>query len=452
MIIVVSDLHMSDGTAGIKNLVPAAFTGTFTDMAQYARDSGATEITIVFLGDIYDLIRTERWFNDFKLPFRPWGGKPPGDPALEAAALDILDGVIAKNPQVFNSILPGSYAAQFGFPLEPKRVYVPGNHDRLCNLYPSMRRRVCATLGIKEINPDTTPFQYYFIDEAHGAFARHGHEWDVFNFEGSAAFSQIDWSAIPPSDYAQTPIGDVLACEVASKLPKVVLDFLPAGHPSRFELGNRLRDIFDVRPLAGIVPWLAYQVEQFNDPVVTDAINAGLRRAVEEFEQMPFVQEWIGKYGGLMNPSVRGISLKLAIKFLETFKFSTLARALPLAQTLLALSHGDNHASKAANDFKRLDTNPAWKGKIQYVLYGHTHVPEQKAISVLGRAGAERDRVYLNTGMWRPAYDQGVTNGFVAWKNLTYTIIYQPGERVSKDMVAKHPTFEVWTGALKDER
>ena len=53
---------------------------------------------------------------------------------------------MAQNRPVFD-LLSGSLASSCGFPVEPERVYVPGNHDRLCNLYPSLRERVRRALG-----------------------------------------------------------------------------------------------------------------------------------------------------------------------------------------------------------------------------------------------------------------------------------------------------------------
>jgi hypothetical protein len=59
--------------------------------------------------------------------------------------------------------------------------------------------------------------------------------------------------------------------------------------------------------------------------------------------------------------------------------------------------------------------------------------------------------MYLNTGTWRPVHRQGVTReGFVNWVNITYTAIYRPGEVNWGGRTNRYPTFETWTGALKD--
>ena len=63
------------------------------------------------------------------------------------------------------------------------------------------------------------------------------------------------------------------------------------------------------------------------------------------------------------------------------------------------------------------------KTLISFILYGHTHTPDQKALEVLGMPPEERDCLYLNTGTWRPSHSQGATHrGFISWKNLTCRI------------------------------
>ena len=63
MIIVVSDLHLMDGSAGAHYVDAGVFRSTFTDLAAHAREAGARDLKLVFLGDLFDVIRTERWFE-----------------------------------------------------------------------------------------------------------------------------------------------------------------------------------------------------------------------------------------------------------------------------------------------------------------------------------------------------------------------------------------------------
>jgi len=456
MIILVSDIHMTDGTAGAINIPASAFTGTFTDMGRLACEAGANDVTLVYLGDIFDLIRTALWQN-YPMADRPWGDqslKPVVDssgqvllPKSEAAAFEILNKVIEKSPDAFD--IMGKDLTEFGFPPNTKRVYVPGNHDRLCNMYPRLRERVCDVLRLQH-NP-AQPFPHFFADTEHRSFARHGHEWDVYNFEAQSIFNGTEWFVPLDSDYSETPIGDVIAAEIASLLPKLVLDRLPGLDPKvKNVLQRRLMDMFDVRPMAGMIPYLAYQVRDFNDPTITNAVNSGAREVVERFNSMDFVNRWIHKHSAFLDPMSDGEKIKLLIRTLELITVTAIQPLLQAADKLAGFFPGDNFRGKAGEEFQRLDSaRSPYKDAMLYVLYGHTHDPDTEAISVLGKGESQAGRVYLNTGMWRPSHSVGLTDGYVSWKNLTYSVIYHPNENASRQGKAGFPAFETWTGHLK---
>jgi UDP-2,3-diacylglucosamine pyrophosphatase LpxH len=458
VLIFISDLHLEDGTLGGQRYIPAsAFEGVFEDLATHADNADAEEVTLVFLGDIFDLIRTTRWFDgEFGIPHeeRPWGEHPS-----EAAALRILDGVIrhAENEQAL-AVLRGERVTT-PFPAKVKqvrRIYIPGNHDRLCNRYPSLQRRVCETLNVTHvapgtpadlaaIRPDAPFFAHELRDEDHQVFARHGQEWDPFNFEASESFRFQEHTPIPWDDYMQTPIGDVLACEVASRLPTLVQDRLEARHSHWERVRDNLRDLFDVRPLIALIPWLSYRVTGYDD-AVRKAINTAVAQAAREFEALPFVRRWMEKHDRLWPPFDRADRLQLVFGLLESFKLTDFEKVLPHVERATQWWYGDNYASKAAEEFERLNKDTTAAQPVSYVLYGHTHRPDQVAIDVSDRCSC----VYLNTGTWRPAHRQTLAKtGFIAWKNLTYTIIYRPGEKPSRGEVTQAPAFETWTGGLK---
>jgi UDP-2,3-diacylglucosamine pyrophosphatase LpxH len=68
MIILISDLHLMDGTAGKHQLDTEVFRDTFVELARQATAAvkhlkeNDLDIKIVLLGDIFDVIRSERWF------------------------------------------------------------------------------------------------------------------------------------------------------------------------------------------------------------------------------------------------------------------------------------------------------------------------------------------------------------------------------------------------------
>ena len=188
MIVFISDLHFVDGSAGEHNVSTDAFRIFLTDIAGTAarlhRETGKIEeIRIVFLGDIFDVLRTEMWFS---AACRPWGNTDHG---VEEKTNEIFDALAVRNKETFD-LLGGELKEEFGFPVEPERIYIPGNHDRLCNKYESLRQKARACLGIRR--PEGLPFDHQFTDPEHGVLARHGHEFDKFNFEGGDSYGYDD--------------------------------------------------------------------------------------------------------------------------------------------------------------------------------------------------------------------------------------------------------------------
>ena len=68
MLVLFSDVHLTDGSSGetIKSGAFEKFTFHVKDMVETA---GAQELEIVFLGDIFDVIRSRTWLDT---NIRPW--------------------------------------------------------------------------------------------------------------------------------------------------------------------------------------------------------------------------------------------------------------------------------------------------------------------------------------------------------------------------------------------
>ena len=68
MLVCISDLHFIDGTAGEHNVSLDAFRIFFEGIAGKAhwlkhQQRKIKDISIILLGDIFDLLRTQRWFS-----------------------------------------------------------------------------------------------------------------------------------------------------------------------------------------------------------------------------------------------------------------------------------------------------------------------------------------------------------------------------------------------------
>ncbi len=435
MLIVVSDFHLMDGSAGAHHVEPGVFRSTMHDLAAHAREAQATEIRLLFLGDLYDVVRTERWF-DYPVDERPWGGNPSSE-----ALYDIFEGVVGANVETF-AMLSGSLVQEFGFPVEPVRLYIPGNHDTLINEHPHLRRRVRETLGMP---PGDEPFPRYHLDTEHGVFARHGHEFDKLNFEGSEAYDSGELF-IPEEDYLRMPIGDAMACEYAAKIAPLVQSYLPEDHPNRARIAERMRDIVDVRPLVGMVRWTMWQVSQADKSALA-AVNRAMREAAQSVHDLPFTKAWLKRHDRLGWDHAD--QFQAFLRLLRSFNPTSYGRILSAADKLAALQgNSDRYAAAAAEDVRRLKSHPDGDS-IYYVMYGHTHFARQIPVEVIGEPPNERYRVYLNTGTWRPTHRMLLGgDGFASWKEITYALVYRPGEIVSGGHVADYPALESWTGTV----
>lgn len=443
MIVFLSDLHFSDGTAGPPNVPAGAFEGAFEDIGKMAKDAGAEQLEIVYLGDVVDLIRTTAWQN-FPIEARPWGQRRGVWTAQQDRAThEVLDGVLdaaaAALKVLRSSPLQGATT----------RTFIPGNHDRIVNLSPSLRAKMKKALGLQ--SDVRKPFAHFYASARAKTFARHGHEFDAFNFAGSRAFSTHRWSRIPDADYNATPIGDLLAAEVSARLPAAVLAHLDPNHPDRNRLEKHLKEIFDVRPIYALFSYLAYQARRFNDPAVTAAINKGFQEVINDFAAIPFVQQWIVENDRWYNPFDRADKLQYVLALSKIVNFANADSIAHLVEKFAWIHRDDNLASDALGDFERLDSAKAQGvdglDDIRFVMYGHTHSPDQRLISMI----EGEPRMYLNTGMWRPMNNEGLRGDFSPWDTLCYTTIYEPGEFYKTGARCEHPMFEVWTGGLGRE-
>jgi UDP-2,3-diacylglucosamine pyrophosphatase LpxH len=435
VLIVVSDFHLMDGSAGAHHVEPGVFRSTMNDLAAHAREARASDITILFLGDVFDVVRTERWF-DYPLDERPWGQTPSSQ-----ALYDIFDGVVSNNAETFR-MLSGSLVDEFEFPVEPTRLYVPGNHDNLVNEHPYLRRRVREVLGMP---PGDEQFPRYFLDREHGVFARHGHEFDRLNFEGSEAYDSGEL-LIPEEDYVPMPVGDPMACEYASKLAPLTQHYLPEDHPNRARIAERLRDVVDVRPLIGMARWVMWQVSDM-DKNARDAVNRAMCEAAQSFHDLPFTKAWYAKHDRLGWDHAD--EFQAFLRLLRSFKPMNFNRILSAADKFAMFkSQTDRYAACAAEDFRRIKSHPDGDD-IYYVMYGHTHAARTVPIEVIGEPPTERYRVYINTGTWRPTHRMLLGgDGFSSWKEITYALVYRPGEIVSGGHTLDYPALESWTGTV----
>jgi UDP-2,3-diacylglucosamine pyrophosphatase LpxH len=427
MLVFVSDLHFIDETAGMHNIPPRAFEGVFEDIRDYSKKR--SEIKIIFLGDVFDLLRTTYWL-DVPEAERPWGDRESKSPLIEAHANMIMDAIVKKNSNVFAFLRDGLEKV---FNQEVEKIFIPGNHDRLCNVYGSLRKKVRATLGMQG---DKEPFPHVYDDtqygNKYGVFARHGHEFDKWNYEGSA-----NWK---DSDYAQVPIGDLIATEIVSRIPYAIMKNVGASIPEdqKDELRRNLQEVDNIRPFSAILEWIFYQVSK--NPDLSEVINKSLADIAANFQNLKYLNGWYKKHDKFLKideaDEVQGL-----IELFKHFNVNSAETLINIFSRILGSGRfaspddSDKDLNEGAADF--LTLSPHYRS----IVMGHTHNPLQFPVGV---TEVDLDQVYINTGTWRKRYIQGTNSGFIGLKYLTYAVFYTRDEN-------PHQFFETWTGTLQEE-
>ncbi|MFZ5353173.1 MAG: hypothetical protein ACOZCL_10700 [Bacillota bacterium] len=436
MLVIISDLHFIDGTAGEHNILAKTFEEILHDLSINACNVRAKEVKLVFLGDIFDLLRTEKWF-DVPINHRPWGVKSSEDRrTMEKHANHIMDAILThdENKKSFE-VLSGDLTKGFGFPIEPERLYILGNHDRLCGEVPLLFKKGAAALNVSNNKP-----LHKYVNPLYGVFARHGHEYDGFNYEGTKEYTN--------ADYLMMPIGDPITTELVAKLPYTIMrhkkvQTLP---PKEREILKRnLQEIESVRPFSTIIKWLFYQVEK--DSWLADIVDDCVKEVVREFREIDFVKSWYKKHDNLLNPIDHASLLKYVLLMLERLNLKQIEFILRFGD-LASARHKDVLTNGAISEFNRLSSS------FYYVVFGHTHKPAQLPIRVMDAGTqSQRDLVYINTGTWVDKYQAAVQTGFINWNHITYTIFYNKEEAQYTDIEnIDYPIFETWNGALKKQK
>jgi UDP-2,3-diacylglucosamine pyrophosphatase LpxH len=436
MLVFISDLHFVDGTAGEHNLSPRAFEYFFEDLAAIAAkpSNNIMEIKTVLLGDIFDLLRTENWFG-YPADERPWG---TNEAAIEVHALTLFDAITAhpENAQTLQIFRRGVPDLQniCHLATEPRLFYLPGNHDRLVNRYSRLRQKVCDCLGIPPAWHDPQDlFPHTYEDLAYGVFARHGHEYDKYNYEGGSAYT--------PMDYQRVPIGDPITTELVARLPYALaphLNAVPGLSPAdKQTIKRNFQEIENVRPLSAVIEWLLYQVQQ--NRTLKDTIEDTVQEVIDTFDNLDFVKDWYDRHDKWTDWLDEADKIQAFLFLLRNFKLYRTEKLWDLAFKAKDYFMKDDLLEAAPQEYLHMDS------RVRYVVYGHTHDPLVSAVRTTPGVAAPVEKVYLNTGTWRGRYFKCTQdNSFISWKNMTYVIFYQEGERNTP-----FPVFETWTGTLK---
>ncbi|MFH1450292.1 MAG: metallophosphoesterase [bacterium] len=410
MLVLISDLHLTDGSSG-ETINCGAFEKFTLCLEGMAEKAQANNVEVVFLGDILDLIRSDYWL---KSKIRPWSREEERDnegKTLKEYTLEIVKR-IRENGTNLKSI---NYLKDFKGRMKEKGIavrftYLIGNHDWLINRYDEVRVGVTRFLDLGEYN-ENVPFRTSAFWEGYQVFARHGDIFDPFNFDG-----QRDDSSL----------GDAIVIDLVNKFSKSVEDEI--GCYQDPDLIYNLKEIDNVRPLIDIPLWIQGVCQRAKSKEIAEKVKEVWNNLVDDFLKIDFVQRHDRSW---QIDIVDGLQLGLKISKYLSFKN---IRNLPLRKLV---KEEDDYKDKALNE------EYLQKNKAKFVVYGHTHNYTMVPLDLVLREEEVFQKIYFNTGTWRKVQVRTFKKDqkFLSWSVMTFIAFYLEGERKDKQ-------FEIWNGAL----
>ncbi len=458
MLVIISDLHLTDGTSG-ETIQPGAFRifkERLSDMAYDAskradgRYKPIETLDLILLGDIFDLIRSSKWVvnsNNTPCHVRPWdniNSQPFIDKVREihadtlvhnAKSLSILKALSQKDGVTIPPATPTDTVRHVSRdPDDPQRHsvtvrthYMVGNHDWFYHLtgsaYDQMRQEVINALGL--CHPANKPFPYALSEvpdlegtcAIHNVYTRHGDIYDTDNFDGNRNASSL---------------GDAVVVEILNRFPAEVE--LRLGHELPAACLAGLRELDNVRPMLVIPVWINDVLERTcKNPQQIQKVKDIWDELADNFLEVPFVQSHNkpGKFPDQVD------TLELALKF---------SKRIPLRLASMFIAWFQKKSKSRVSYHKTAFAESAFKNKTaKYIVHGHTHHHEIVPLDSSLVGGKPFNQFYLNSGTWRRVHElaqyKPEQQEFMGYYEMTYFAFYKGDER-------KGRPFEVWAGTL----
>jgi len=452
MLIILSDLHLTDGTTS-SNVHETAFKEILVpEIIANAKTKGPTEIRIVLLGDIFDLVRTEYWVGTVPQEERPWQGTLSSEtgmntnPKVENHYHAVLDGILASNSgkafcEVLSSIktevLKETHQEVF-----TKVTYIVGNHDRALNVFPSLRNKITERIT----NVDGSEFLNVLWAPEYGVVARHGHEWDEHNHGYEFYTKVLNPNArvdrFHKDCYKVQTIGELVTAELMGGL----IYRLKRKNISR-DLLSRLMDVNNIRPMTDVFLWL----EWFGRNTLSrgreerEIILKCLQESLDAVLGTALAKRW----DDLINEvSILRGDLTDRLDQLRTYikgkSFEQLEGSVKLYRFFDGIfgSSKDDYVEGAKQEWVFGLPN-----EIQYVLYGHTHEARNDCFTGTGNGSV---RMYINTGTYLPLIQRAQDDGFSSAYQMTMVFCYR-GDEDKNGKNGNTPSIDIWNGIKRKD-
>ena len=447
MLVILSDLHFTDGSCGA-TVSPGAFSVFVARLREAAaaaswradgRYRPIERIDLVLLGDILDVTRSARWLS---LPgVRPWGN--PHTPQFIDQVTQITTDILCNNEpsmavlrglacegqiEVPTVARPGRPVEDsHGLPVSVRIHYMVGNHDWVFHLsgtrFDGLRQMVVRQMGLAN-RPDR-PFPHDVSESEellqamrqHRVAARHGDVYDPLSFDG---------------DRDGGSLGEVIVIELLHRFAIEVGSRLGNELPASTLLG--LQELDNVRPLVLIPVWMDGLLERTcPSPSLRKRIKTIWDQLADELLSLDFVRQ-----RDALSPLGLVDGLERALKF---------SKRLPVGwATSTARWLNRLRGSPSESYYPHALAEPDFRSRrARHLVYGHTHVAESVPLDASYAEGYVLNQMYFNSGTWRRVHRQTQwapgEHEFIASDVMTYLVFYQGDER-------KGRPYETWSGAL----
>lgn len=450
MLIILSDLHLTDGTCSESIGADAfyVFAERLDEMAMRAswRKDGPyrpiDEINILLLGDILDPLHSTLWLDtepNTSEYTRPWTDR--NHPLYAKKLSKITQAILKKNADsllVLRNLkveIPRQLGTQLNWRENTNLVEVPvrlfymiGNHDWYYGIpgdhFDAIRAEIVKALGLAQTSapfpyqPDDAPAIAAMLAQ-HRVYAIHGDRYDSFNFDPSQ------------TGRIHSALGDVFTVEMLNRFPVEVARQLPEL-PQKI-IAN-LRQLSHVRPALATTLWVSSQIKHSELPDDTqDKIKSIWEKMGAEFLALDVVRDFDQR---LEFDSVDKLEIALNIA-----KFTSFQTINDLALWVQEKIWGGNIS------FVRyaLEEKAFKEKKANYIVYGHTHHYELIPLDTEENGRQLEDQVYFNSGTWQTFFDLAVNKPyeqkFIQYQLSTYLLFYKDDERRGHKFETLSATF-----------
>ena len=452
MLLIVSDLHLSDGTCA-KSVSSRAFTLFCERIQELARDASVDEdgiycpietIDLILLGDVLDPLHSTLWLDTAPGSpeyLRPWSD--PNDPRFAEKLQQVTQGIIRENKEGLDILSrlthekyiklppasqgkPDPNSKELIFP-RFRTYYMRGNHDWYYGLpgpqFDAIRAELIQLMGLS--NPvgnfpwkadDLEPLRELFAEyRVHG---QHGDMYDNFNYCAERGRNS-------------STLGDVFAMEMLNRFPVAAQQQLSGSLPA--SLFENLRKLTNIRPALAAPLWINSQIRHYADNSdLQDKLKAIWDKLGDEFLAIDFVRQQDKAFQfDLVD------ALQVAVRISQRTSLNTIND--------LIVWINNKWGSELSYAGHALREPALLNNQARYIIYGHTHHQETVSLDLAGYPPNMESQVYFNTGTWHSYYDLAVKHPdeqkFVQYQTMTYLVFYKPQERGNRN-------FETWTGTF----